>query len=265
MGHNTTMTPEAYARLAAAFKEHPGEFSVAARLAGVPKHVAYKGWHHGWTKQSLPRLAPPEALPEVLVQQARIEQAKAETEADVARRLVEDAASRAALEATAADRAREARSQVAARADNRDEAVVVLDEERKLRKGLRSVTGQNLVASAKWGKAHQQVADLLLSRIERDGANMTAQELADLARSMAFVDRSRAALLRESSELERLHRGDPAVIVGITPTEMTTDEAVKEIERANQALQRYRRRGLELINGARQGEDGEIIDVTPAS
>lgn len=262
MAKSTTMTPEAYARLAAAFQKYPGQISQAAREANLPKHAAYTGWHEGWKGLRLPPLNPQAALSEVLIQQARLDQAKAETEADIARRLIADAASKAALEATAKEAAREAKAQLDARADNRDDAAKVLDEERKLRVGARSVAGQNIIASAAWGKSVRLVSETLIAKIEAERKGMTREELADIARTMALVDRSRMALLREAIELERLHRGDPSQILGITPVEMNTEEAIKEIEEGVADLRRYRRQAQQLM--AVDAEPvGPTIDVTP--
>lgn len=275
MGAGAVMTKEDYDRLVEAFKIHPDKPAEVARLTGIDRVLAWKGWHKGWKALNLPpireRLAEP---PEVTARRVVAEAAqKAE---GAARRLVEDATARAVLEVTAeeaartvkeriAREAREAKEQAAAKAENRDNAVVVLDEERRLRKGARTVSGQNILASARWGTAHQQVADELIRKVEAERKAMTASELAELARIMAQVDRARMALLKEAIELERLHRGDPALIVGITPVEMNATEAVQEIERANLALQRYRRRGLELLEGGAGGSEGETINVTPTS
>lgn len=270
MPRKPDMTAEVYAKLVEAFRLKPGNISACARAVGVTPGAAGDAWRRGWRQLGLQPIrdllfGEDRLAAAIAKEQAQKEVMEAKAEAEVARRLVSDAASKAALEATAADAAREAKQQAAARADNRDEAVVVLEEERKLRKGARAVAGTNLVASARWGKAHQLVAEELVKRVERERESMTVDQLSELARMMALVDRTRLGLLREASELERLHRGDPSVIVGVTPTEMSTDEAIKEIERANLALQRYRRRGLELIEGGAQVATGPVIDVTPTS
>lgn len=276
---------EDYERLTVAFKATPGAMRLVVDATGIPRHLVMRGWHKGWRTMGLAPIRellalPPEEAAKQEAEQIAAAAAKAverasQTAEGVARRLVEDATARAVLEATAEEAARaaqerirrevrESRAQAEVRAEARDDAVGVLEEERKLRRAGRAVAGQNLVASAKWGRAHQLVADELVRRVERDRDSLSTDQLADLARTMALVDRTRMALLREASELERLHRGDPLVTVGVTPTEMSTDEAIKEIERANAALLRYRRRGLELIEGGAQVAAGPIIDVTPA-
>lgn len=279
-----------YDRLLKAYEATPESHADAARAVGVTRTVARDYWRRGVATlglppiQDLPEFQSPDRRMQLAAEEARqaaataradaeearrlLQTAKAaagQPEADIARKIAESTAAVAAVEAAADVAARaaakEARAAVEARAEARDDAVGVLDEERRLRKGLRAVAGQNIVGSAKWGRAHALVADELVSRVERQRKDMTVDQLADLARAMAAVDRQRAALLREAVELERLHRGDPSVILGVTPTEMSPDEAIREIEEANADLQRYRRRGLELIEGG--ATTGPVIDVSP--
>lgn len=259
MKARTLITRDIYDRMLAALADAGGSVLTAAKALGIPRERLNRGWLFGYPSLKLPPLR--EAYRNLSVDDPAALQAKAEAAAS--RRLIEDAAAKAALEATSRQAAREAKAQLEARADARDDAVGVLDEERKLRKGGRAVAGQNIIASAKWGRAHQLVAEELIAKVEAGRKDMSAEQLADLARTMALVDRSRAALLRDAIELERLHRGDPSVILGVTPTEMNVDEAVREIEEANADLMRYRRRGLELVKGGGGEAESTTINVTP--
>lgn len=262
-------TQEIYDRLVEAFKAHPGAPGEAARKAGVSRHMARDGWRRGSKKLKMPPISALPDFAEFVARQQKIAErkdhlrgtlAEARQKAEAARLRAEQAA---ALAQTAASKAERERldTQAAIRADQRDDSVGVLDEERRLRKGARAVAGQNIVGSAKWGRAHNRVAEELLKRVDTQAGTMTPDELLEIARTMTLVDRQRLALLREAIEVERLHRGDPSVILGVTPVEMSVDEAVKEIEEAQEILTRYKRRGLELIEG---GIEAPTISVSPA-
>lgn len=274
MARAAGITREDYDRLTVAFRSRPGAIRYACDATGLAKHLVLKAWHDGWRTLDLPPIR--ERLrerPEVTARRV-VEDAMSAAEG-AARRLVEDATAKAVLEATAEEAARsarerirreaqEAKEQAEARSDARDDAVGVMDEERKLRKGARAVSGQNIIASARWGKAHSRLAEALLVKVEQEVGQLTALEIAELSRVMAQVDRARTSLLREAIELERLHRGDPSVILGVTPTEMSPEEAIKEIEEANADLLRFKRQTLAVIDGDGGRSVGPLIDVTPA-
>lgn len=278
------ITLEDYERLTIAFKATPAAMRLVVDATGIPRHLVMRAWHKGWRTLGLAPIRdllalPPEEAAKQEAEQIATAAAKAverasQTAEGVARRLVEDATARAVLEATAEEAARaakerirresrEAKEQAEARSEARDDAVGVLDEERKLRKGGRAVAGQNIVASARWGRAHSRLAEALLVKVEQEVAGLTAMEIAELSRVMAQVDRARTSLLREAIELERLHRGDPSVIVGVTPTEMSPEEAIREIEEATADLQRFKRQTLAVIDGEGGRSVGPLIDVTP--
>lgn len=257
-----------------AFRAHPGAIRAACDATGLAKHLVLKAWHDGYRTLGLPPIR--ERLRERPEDTARrvVEDAMSAAEG-AARRLVEDATAKAVLEATAEEAARaardrirresqEAREQAEARADARDDAVTVLDEERKLRKGGRAVAGQNVIASARWGRAHARLAEALLTKVEAEIPQLTAMEIAELSRVMAQVDKARLGLMREIIEMERLHRGDPSILVGVTPTEMSVDEAIKELEEANADLMRFRRQTMVVIDGEGGRTVGPLLDVTPS-
>jgi hypothetical protein len=166
--------------------------------------------------------------------------------AEAIRRVVE----RKQLEAQEKARAEEverARQAARQREDARSDAVKTHEEEGRLVKIARVNVGQLLAANARLGPALQVLAERMRVAIEAGEVGVKDGSL--LLRNMAATAAATVRAGQIALELERLHRGDPTQIIGIAPVEMSTEDAIREIEEAQAALTRYQRRGLEVIDG----------------
>lgn len=213
------ITHETYAKLVAGFSDAPGNAAHAARVAGCDPRMARRGWELGWPIYSW---AGPIRLVVERKQIEAQEKARAE-EVERARQaaLVKDAA--------------------------RSDALKTHDEEGRLVKVARVNVIQLLAANARLGPALQVLAERMRQAIENGEVN--TRDGSTLMRNLAATAASTVRAGQIALELERLHRGDPTQIIGIQPVEMTTDDAIREIEEAQAALTRYQRRGLEVIEG----------------
>jgi len=161
------------------------------------------------------------------------------------------------LEAQEKARAEEVeRARQAARVKDaaRDDATKTHEEEGKLVKVARVNVMALLMASARIGPALQVLAEQVKTTIE--SGDLSAKDATLLLRNFAGATSMTVKAGQVALELERLHRGDPTAIIGFTPVEMSTEDALRELEEGQAALNRFKRRGLEVIEGGESGIAG---------
>ena len=216
------VTRELYAKLLAGFRDAPGNATHAAKVADCDRRMAKRGWEMGW-----PVLPWAEPIRKV-IDRERIE----------------------AQEKARAEEVERARQAAKVRDDARSDALKTHDEEGRLVKVARVNVIQLLAASARIGPALQVLGERVKQAIE--GNALSTTEAASLLRSLTTTATQTVRAGQMALELERLHRGDPTQIIGVQPVEMSTEDAVQEIEAAQQALARFKRRGLEVIEGGNE-------------
>jgi hypothetical protein len=158
----------------------------------------------------------------------------------------------AAQEKARAEEVERARQAARVKDDARSDAAKAHTEEGQLVKVARVNVIQLLAASARIGPALQVLAEQVRQSIE--SGEMEVREAGRLLRDLSAATGQSVRAGQIALELERLHRGDPTQILGIQPMEMTTDDAIREIEEAQAALDRFKRRGLEVIEGGNTAE-----------
>lgn len=216
-----------YTDLAKAFRDKPGSVNNAATKAKVTRKTAKRAWEVGWPNENPPRIAIKALLAQEEAEaQAKTQMVKNETEAFAA----------------------------TLRQGVRNEALDAREQEARLVKAARVNIANLLVATGRLGPALHALSDQLRVAIEAGGLNPT--QASNLLRNLASAATQSVRAGQIVLEIERLHRGDPTAILGITPVEMSPSDAVAEIEAAQEALTRYNRRGLEVIDG------GQTITVT---
>ncbi len=213
------VTRELYAKLVAGFTDAPGNATYAAKVAGCDRRMAKRGWELGW-----PLL----------------------TWAGPIRRVVEQAQLEA-QEKARAEEVERARQAARVKDDARTDAMKTHEEEGRLVKVARVNVVQLLAASARIGPALQVLGERVKQAIEAN--ELSATEAASLLRNLSATATQTVRAGQMALELERLHRGDPTQIIGVAPVEMSPEEAVREIEMAQADLARFKRRGLEVIDG----------------
>ena len=217
------ITVQQYTALVKAFREKPGSVLNAATKAHVTRKTAKRAWEVGWPEENPPRLAVRNLLAQEEAEAAaKAQQVKSETEAFAA----------------------------TLRHGVRNEALDAREQEARLVKAARVNIANLLVATGRLGPALHALSDQLRASIEAGGLN--PMQASTLLRNLATAATQSVRAGQIVLEIERLHRGDPTAILGIAPVEMSPADAVAEIEAAQEALTRYNRRGLEVIEGGGQ-------------
>jgi len=221
------VTRELYAKLLAGFRDAPGNASHAARVADCERRMAKRGWEEGW-----PVYPWAEPIRKVVEREQREAQEKARAEE------VERARQAARVKDAAAE-----------------DAQRVHQEEGRLVNAARVNVIVLLNATGRLGPSLQILSTQIQQAIETGG--LGPEKASALLRNVASASASMVRAGQIALQLERLYRGDPTQIVGVQAMEMTAEDAVREIEEAQEALTRYQRRGLEVIDGG-----GPVINVS---
>lgn len=222
------ITPDYYDSIVDAFREDPGNYSAAAKRAGIGRNTAKRAWNDGWPDKGFPPV-------EKTLELEQLEARKDRAAADEARidELREDQ--------TVTD--------AAIRAKARRDAIRARGEEGRMVKAAR-VSAINLLESAQ--KITASINDIApkvaqaVREIELEGA--TVKEIDAIGRilwRLSISTRAGAATAWNILQAERLLLGQPTDIIGITDMDNLDEaDAMKELEEAAKALERVKRRKL---------------------
>lgn len=221
------VTRELYAKLLAGFRDAPGNATHAARVADCERRMAKRGWEEGWPVYPW---------------------------AEPIRKVVE----REKLEAAEKARAEEverARQAAKLKDDARGDALEAHKQEGQLVKAARINVIVQLNALGRIGPSLQVLSEQIRQAI--DTGQVPWDEASVLLRNLATAAAQVVRVGHTVLQIERLHRGEPTDILGITPVEMSNDEALQEIADAAEDAQRFRRKGLTVIAGGEGNATGE--------
>lgn len=225
----TPYSRELYDLLVSAFREHPGEFTVVSKMVGCTRQCATHAWKKGW----VPRVVWAKPIWKVL-----------EEEKEAARALV------------AQKNLSEAEEAVLLREKARREAIEAHAAEGQMVRLARSDATSLLAAVGKLQPSLHRLSEKLGRMLMDEGEKMTRREAAALLGMLSRTTKEALAAGQVAIELERLHLGAPTQILGVQDVgEMSTDEAVREIEAAAAALKRAKAMGL--VSGVNE------VNVTP--
>lgn len=231
------LTKEMHDALIASFREAPGNIIGAARRAKVGKRMAYRAWHEGWPHIPWASKPASEMIREEDIR-VRAEQRRAE---EASRRQGNDERDKARQDAVAA-MAQEGRILALARAD------------------IQGALGSaSLMLPALRAVAEKAAAAML-----QDPAQFSPKLAVQLVREYSFAVRALTNSAEQVVRAERLHKGEPTDILGVSvaPSEMTLEEAAREIKAASSLYELAKQQGLisdpdapsEGANGSNGGE-----------
>lgn len=215
-----------YDKLIIAFRENWGNFSSAARAAGVARKTAKKAWISGWPDQ---RMRPIRDL----LEEERLA-ARAEILTETRAKLVGD---QAVLQQEAVEAEK-------ARLLSHSQAVQTRAQEGEMVKLSRANTIVMMATANRHLRVANKLAKELEEQVEKGEVELTPQQVIKLAGSCAFLTKTAAEAARINLEMERILLGEPTEIIGIDVNNMSVEEAARRIEVANRALERARKRGL---------------------
>lgn len=216
------VTRELYAKLVAGFRDAPGNATHAAKVADCERRMAKRGWEEGW-----PVYPWAEPIRRVIDREKQEEQ-----------------------ERKRAEEVERARQAVKVRDDARDDALKTHEQEGQMVKAARVNVVVLLNATGRLGPALQVLSEQIRQRIETN--QIEPSEASGLLRNVASAAAQMVKAGQVALQLERLYRGQPTDILGITPTEMTPEEALAEIAAGQEEMKRFQRRGLEVIEGGQE-------------
>lgn len=209
-----------YEKILAAFREHPGNYMGAAKVAGVDRRMAKRAYLTGWPPRNWAR-----PIHEVLAE----EQAKAKV--------------------AIAERLKREREVADAEAEkSRSAAIEVAQIETQILQGARRNVAAVFGLSAKLVPAMDGLVSYVRELII-DKATNQVKPAADLEKAGINPDRALRLISAHSLilqrafnvgfdviQLRRLNEGLPGAIVGLTPVEMTAEQAADELENQEEAL-----------------------------
>lgn len=246
------ITPEIYAALVAAYRDSPGNHRLAASQAGVFWRTAKKGWEEGWPATLWAAKPIREVIAEehAMARQTMVERDKAKDEA--LKRDLEEA-SRRAVELSIqpqAERDRVKQDAIEARAE--EGTAVRLARSNAI--GLLRTMGE-LVPAIKQ-LVVKTAAQMHLA------VDMTPGSLVRLLREFAAAAKAVSEATEMALKMERLVLGEPTEILGLMAIDMSTDEAVREIMNAQEALFRVHETHELLPAADQELMDSETTDTT---
>jgi len=256
------ITRDFYDNLVAAFREHPDSYAAAARSAGCDQRTAKRGWQKGWltiadwARPICEVVAEHEAKVMVAARAKRARIMQAEEEARLERERAE--AEGYAVEAEAQKTAQaqnQAVQRVQARADVSDtraqEGVVValargnaaryLGASQQMMAGLTALTKRIRAEMEELGTPEKVVNGKPIYKKANLGQMMRLVQTA----SSAMRQGNEAALI--AMRMERLFMGEPEGTIGFRLESF--EQAEGHLERANRALQRAKKLGLNVHRG----------------
>lgn len=241
------ITPDLYEALLSAFREQPGVLSHAQRKCGVGYDFAKRAWEVGW----LPRHPFARPIKDVLEEEKIKLRAEARRAEEAARRQGDEERQKARQDALAA-MAQEGRILALARAD---------------------VQGA-LGSASLMLPALRVMAERAAQEIMKDPGQFSPQSATKLLREYSFAVRALATAGEQIIRAERLHKGEPTDILGVStsPEEMSLEDAVRTIKETSSLYELAKRQGLVQdpepegassgANGANghRGPNGETIN-----
>jgi len=228
---------ETWNKLLEAYREDPGNFSNAARHAGVQRRTARRAWDVGypdrpWGGKSIRDMIRDEA-----------ELARSRTQLELEREeLNED------KELLESERSAEAA---------RQRAIAVRVEEAQLISGARAITMNAFASASKAAQGLSQAMTKLggsliskaMSADELSMKDMTA--LSALLRRYSSTLRELTQAGQTAMEMERLYLGEPTSVIGVMTDldAMPIEDLVKMAGYQDEVLTRARERGLVVLDG----------------
>jgi hypothetical protein len=158
----------------------------------------------------------------------------------------------AAQEKARAEEVERARLAARVRDDARDDALKTHEQEGQMVKAARVNVLVLLNATGRLGPALQVLSEQIRQRIETN--QLDPSEASGLLRNVASAAGQMVKAGQVALQLERLYRGQPTDILGITPTEMSQEEALAELAAGQEEMKRFNRRGLAVIEGGQSEE-----------
>jgi len=226
-----------YQALVDGYRQQPGNASHAARVAGVDRRTAKRGWEIGWQKQYVWARPIREVIREEMAN-ARAARLRAQEEERFEQEKEREKARTAAIKAA------------------QEEAQAV------------SVARTNSIAAGMMVGNLMRALVPLAQRIQQDLANpklvISPEKTAKLLSDMANVTRHSNEAMRTALELERLRLGQPTGLGGVQSQleDLTAEEAVEELMSIQRTLARASRTGM-VREPAYVDEDGNIVIELP--
>lgn len=220
-----------YDALMGAYREDPGNAERAARLAKCGRKLARRAWSVGWLDKF--HWAKPIQLA-LKEEHTRIRAEQRRQEED-ARRKGQEERDKARQDALAS-MAQEGRILALARADVQG-----------------ALGSASLMLPALRAMAEKAAATILA-----DPGQFSPKAATVLLREFATAVRSLATAGEQIIRAERLHKGEPTDILGLSssPAEMSLEEAFREIKAASSLYELAKRQGLVVEPGPDGGEPG---------
>ena len=221
-----------------ALRELPGMFPEAARRAGVCKNTVSKAWFDGWPGRGLRPI-------KIIIEE-------------------EQSAARARL---AALRERELQDIAVQQVHNENkqetrvvqDAILQREEEAKMVRGSRHAAMALLGIVQRLEKAGLQLAERVEAKIAM--AELSPREAAQLFRDITSMTKSAIDAAHTAQAMERSLLGEPEKIIGVA-LNVSASDAAKEMDMANRALARMRKKGLIIDSEPVEEEDG-LPDEAP--
>jgi hypothetical protein len=238
------ITPELFNDLVRAFRLQPGIYGAAARATGCAHKTAKRGWLKGWESKGFP------PVKDILSDEKTAVRAMAaldESEESLAQRakilgeFKEEIHGHLELEASKAY------------------GMQVKMEELQLLGLARKTVTSNLQSMLSLTEAGELMASRLAASIKEfamDDSNPLVFGSADYNkahrafRGVAMAARDITTAVKTTLEAERLHMGEPTTIVGHKEMDdMSIEELMSEIEKADGAIAKGKARGIVAIDG----------------
>lgn len=210
------LTEDDYNKIIEAFRQHPNQPYLAAKLAGVDGRTANRAWERGWPKNGW------EPVKVVL------EREKLKARADMLNRT---AVQRATLEKEREDAIKQASQSRA--------------QEGQMVGLARTGALQALAVASQLIASGRQLATLAKRKIEEealrpdgDDKQLTAVKSVDLLGKIVSLQAQINSLAHEAMEMERLHLGEPTASINVVhhTTEMSYEELETRLTSARDAL-----------------------------
>lgn len=231
------MTKEIFDLIVQAYREQPENASHAARLAGVDRRTATKAFEVGcpgktWGRPIKDILA--EEKEQARLEKVRLAEAERKAAAGDRNKIKQDAIKANAEEALAGNISR-----ANAIGFSRIVSKIVL------------IT-QNVVK-----ELEKMFAD------PNQLAKMSAKEMMRIISQVAYIVQKGEETVKMAMEIERLRVGNPLSVLAGNVENLSTEEAVKELENLSKTLERAKARGLTVIAGGVGTNLAEKIDDIP--
>lgn len=225
------ITKDVYDKLIAFYREHPGQTDKAAKACGCSYNAAKRMW------DGPPKLLAPWAVPaQTLFAQ----------EAAAVQRLAAEDAARARADADAKEEARLGREREAKQWDENIMRLARNDVMRGLGNAAKLVDGMDKLA--------ERVGDQLKRGVDNKGNPLEIAPLAALQILQRYSQSVRSLADAASSlvAIERVRAGLPSQVIGhVDLTEITVEDAERELRILQDSVARAKRLGLRVLPGGK--------------